>query len=359
MPGLALYALLSWPGVGLVAALWLLSALRLRVLGFDRPRPAWLVRFVDEPVFWHWGAGLIALLAYPVVAGALAIWSFVAGSASAWWDGWGSAAVVSYGAGLLLAAHALWGQRLRVRVCRVEVPIPRLPPELDGYRIVQLSDLHIGSFDGPRRAQRWVQAANAERPNLIAVTGDLVTSGTTFYDTAAEVLGGLRADDGVWLVFGNHDQWDNRRFARALSSRGVRLLQNAFERVAAGRLVVAGVDDAYTGKSDLDRTLDGRSAREPTVLLSHYPDFFEPAAERGVDLVLSGHTHGGQFAVPFLAERFSLARLLGRRGRGLFRQGASFLYVSAGLGTTGPPLRIGVPPEIAVLVLRAPAGSID
>jgi uncharacterized protein len=116
-------------------------------------------------------------------------------------------------------------------------------------------------------------------------------------------------------------------------------------------VVVAALDDYSTGKDDLERTLAGRPAA-PTLLLSHFPHFFERAAERGVELTLSGHTHGGQIGLPLLGERLNIASLLGQRSRGLYRQGKSALYVNAGLGTTGPPMRLGIAPEIALFVLR-------
>jgi predicted MPP superfamily phosphohydrolase len=111
------------------------------------------------------------------------------------------------------------------------------------------------------------------------------------------------------------------------------------------------LDDWSTDRDDLDRTLAERPEGAPTVLLSHYPEFFEEAARRDVDLVLSGHTHGGQIGVPF-AGRMTLSRFARQRAAGLHERGRSRLYVHAGLGTTGPPMRLGVPPEIAVFVLR-------
>jgi predicted MPP superfamily phosphohydrolase len=128
-------------------------------------------------------------------------------------------------------------------------------------------------------------------------------------------------------------------------------------RRADATLSVAGLGDWYTGSDDLDATLGACSPGSPTVLLSHYPRFFEHAADRGVALVLSGHTHGGQLGLPGMADRVNVATLTGQRARGLYRRGESRLYVSAGLGTTGPPMRLGISPEIARITLyRAEAG---
>jgi hypothetical protein len=192
------------------------------------------------------------------------------------------------------------------------------------------------------------------KPDLVVVTGDLVTSGTEFYADVAEALAHVRAPDGVVCILGNHDQWDDRSCRAALRARGIVVLENdqrTIERNGA-KLVLAGLDDPYTGKADLNATLSGIPEQSPTILLSHYPEWFEPAAQRKVALVLSGHTHGGQLGVPFFGDRLNLAVLSRQRSRGLYRAGQTYLYVNAGLGTTGPPIRLGVPPEIALFTLE-------
>ncbi len=340
---------MPWPAA-VVAGVLAFGAFcwRVRWLGPDWQRPLWHTRLIDEPLFAHWGAGLIA---FP-------LWLIALGPAIALELEAPAIALAAYGAGMLLAGWGVWGLRRRVRLRTIEVAIPGLPPVFDGYRIAQLSDLHIGSFDRKPRGLAWVRQANAAGADLIAVTGDLVTSGTSFYQDVADLLGELRAPDGVFVVLGNHDQWDDARLADAIVARGPTVLRNEWRRIEreGAFFVLAGIDDRYTGKDDLARTLADRPAA-PTVLLAHYPQFFEPAAERGVELVLSGHTHGGQIGLPLLGDRVNLARLGRQRPRGLFRLGASQLYVSAGLGTTGPPLRLGIAPEIAVLVLRAAKAS--
>lgn len=325
---------------------------RVVTLAHDRRRARWVTRLLDEPLFVHWGATVVAsLLAVPcmaVLGTAAAVLSVESDGLAA------SACFGSYGLGLVIGAWAVWGRRRFVRVSRVDVEVSGLAAALDGYRIVHLSDLHIGSYDPKDRGMSWVERANALEPDLIAVTGDLVTTGTTFYDDVAEVLGSLRAPGGVFVSLGNHDQWDPDALTRAIESRGVRVLRNRWVSVEAGgaALRVGGLDDWYTGRDDLDRALCAHPD-EPTILLSHYPRFFEAAARRGADLVLSGHTHGGQLAVPGLARRLNIAALSERWFAGRYRLGSCTLHVSAGLGTTGPPMRLGVAPEIAVLALRA------
>ncbi len=349
VPGLAFAAVAS-PAVAALSALalWLGTALRLHAVALDKPRPRWVVRLVDEPMFWHWGAAFLGTLLFVPVLGVVA----AIGVAPAL----PRAALIAYALGLAISAYGVWWRRRRVVVREIDVDIVGLPAAFDGYRVAQLSDLHIGSYDGVATGERWVRLTAAARPDLVVVTGDLVTSGTAFNDAAAEVVGRLGAPDGVFVVLGNHDQWDAEGLAAAIARRGPVVLANEWRSVrrAGAELVVAGIDDRFTAKADLDRTLAGRSLDAPTLLLSHYPDFFEEAARRGVALVLSGHTHGGQIG---FGDRLNLATLSRQRPRGLVRSGPSALYVNAGLGTTGPPLRLGIPPEIAVLVLRAADGA--
>jgi predicted MPP superfamily phosphohydrolase len=186
-----------------------------------------------------------------------------------------------------------------------------------------------------------------------------VTSGAHWYEDAAQVIARLKGRLGVFVSLGNHDQWDPPRLVGELQRGGARVLLNAWELVggAGAGLVIAGLDDRYTNKDDLPRTLAGRPEGVPTVLLAHYPDSFPDAVGHDVELVLSGHTHGGQIGVPFLAEHLHLGTLTRHLGGGLYRRGRSALHVSAGLGTTGPPLRLGIPPEIALLILRSRAAE--
>ena len=333
------------------------TLVRLRALAREKRRPSWFTVLVDEPVLGHWCASLLATLLLPVAVfvafvglatGAFGTHAVAASRAVA------AAAFASYAFAAAVAAWGFTGRRRLIRVVYVDIPISGLARDLDGYRIVQVSDLHVGNYDSRARGLEWAARVNTLAPDLVAVTGDLVTTGTVFYEDAADVIGAMRAKDGVFVSLGNHDQSDPNALARLISERGPVVLRNASRviRRGAAELVVAGIDDRMTRKDDLERTLEGRRAGAPTVLLSHYPDFFEAAAERGVDLVLSGHTHGGQIALPFASRRVSFSRLARQAAAGLHIRGASRLYVNAGLGTTGPPVRLGIPPEIAVLVLR-------
>jgi hypothetical protein len=260
---------------------------------------------------------------------------------------WGAVGLLS----LAVGADAVAGRpRVRRRVVRVE----GLAPELEGYRIGQLSDVHCGPNVPEGKVSSWVARLNALNLDLVTVTGDLITHGSSHVEAVARALGGLRAKDGAFACMGNHDYFtDGEHLARELERRGLHVLRNrgvVVERGAA-RLYVAGVDDTWTSRDDLGRALAKRPEGVPTVLLAHDPDVFPQAEARAVELTLSGHTHGGQLAVPGV-RRLSLARFITRWTAGLYRRGRSWLYVNRGAGTTGPPVRLGAAPELAVITLR-------
>jgi predicted MPP superfamily phosphohydrolase len=201
---------------------------------------------------------------------------------------------------------------------------------------------------------RWVDRANRLGGDIVAVTGDLITSGRDYTDAVATCLGQLRAPDGVYGCMGNHDYFtDGEAFARTLERNGLTMLRNRglkLERDGQS-IYLAGVDDTWTGKANLTRALQERDPNMPAVLLAHDPALFARAAKHGVALTLSGHTHGGQVAFPLAPKRWNLARLMTPFTTGCYRIGPSFLYVNRGLGTTGPPVRLGVRPEITVFTL--------
>jgi len=348
-------------GLQFLAVIWLcvgapLALSRLGLLFADRPRSRGLV-FALELLFSHLLGALLSLPLLPVAA----LLSWALGSQAA--PALAAAPLLAYGLGLGLAAYGVFIRRRWVLLREVEVLCPELPTALDGLRVAHLSDLHIGSYDGRARGLQWVRRTLETKPDLIAVTGDLVTSGTQFYAAAAEVLGELSAPHGVHVILGNHDQWDRELFRSELEARGVSLLDNSWTALnvarggAATELIVAGLGDPYTQRADLAATLAQRPAAF-TLLLAHYPSWASQAAGRNVGLVLSGHTHGGQVGVPWLSDRLNVASLLKHHSRGLFLYGDTWLHVTAGLGTSGPPIRLGVPPEIALLTLRRSAAPL-
>jgi len=237
---------------------------------------------------------------------------------------------------------------------RQQVFLSRLPKELDGLRLVHLSDFHYGPLTDSRHLERAVKAANDLRPDLIALTGDYISQDRVYAAPCAELVGRLRARFGVFAVLGNHDHWtDAALIADLFRAEGIQLLINEGMRLElrGQSFWMAGVDDTMVGLEDLSLALAGSSDDEMRLLLAHNPIILRRAARAGVDLVLSGHTHGGQ--VTLRPEKSRSGRPRRRLLRGLGRRGNTQIYVTRGLGTVVLPIRYGCPPEVSVLELRS------
>ncbi len=250
---------------------------------------------------------------------------------------------------LMLTGAGAWGAR-RPRVVRVTVPIAGLPRDLDGFRIVQISDLHVGPTIGRRFVQAVVDTANALDPDVLAFTGDVADGLVPQLRDDVAPLADLRARYGKFFVSGNHEYyWDAPGWLRELERLGFSVLTNAHRllRRGAGRLLLAGVTDRG---SDPVAALAGAPESDVKVLLAHQPSRAFAARAAGFDLQLSGHTHGGQY-FPFSL----LVRLFQPFVSGLHRLEAMWLYVSRGTGYWGPPLRLGAPSEITLIELQPAA----
>lgn len=272
----------------------------------------------------------------------------------------------AYLAGSLPFVAATYGfaaGRLRYTVERVDVPIANLPPELDGLRIAQLSDIHIGDYMPPREIARAVAMANELSPDISFVTGDFVSSKGDPLDACISELAKLRAPLGVWGCNGNHEIYAGVEddAERLFQSHGMRLLRARNEVVEhnGGRFNLIGVDYQRDHMVSGERTgpmlaeIEHLVRRDmPNILLSHNPNSFPRAAELGIELSLAGHTHGGQIKVEIVDHNITPARLISPFVAGLYGTPKAALYVNRGLGTFGFPVRIGVPPEITLLTLR-------
>ena len=327
-------------------------------------------------VGWHLAAYGVLAAAATAVLGGLPLVAFVAGR-STWrgrraleWVGYvamglSSMLIVFYAIADVLHIHnvssAILGTALgltlvgmlqarRPRVVHVTVPIRDLPGDLQGFRIAQLSDLHVGPTIRRRFVEAVVQRTNRLAPDLVAVTGDVADGLVPELREHVAPLGGLRAPHGTFFVTGNHEYfWDVRGWTRELARLGVDVLLNEHRLLVRGngRLLLAGVTD-LSAASDPARALAGAPESDVRVLLAHQPKSAYAARDAGFDLQLSGHTHGGQY-FPFNL----LVRLFQPFVAGLHRLERMWLYVSRGTGYWGPPLRLGAPSEITLIELVA------
>ncbi len=346
--------LLAWC-VGLVLGLAGVTLFfgRAHHLAEDWHRPWWHTWLVDLPYFCHWSAciyGIVPSIVYVVLEPLVDLARGAPLGPSPGFFLW------CYATGLVICTYGCTVRRWFFVTRHVDVAVRGLDARFDGYTIAQLSDLHIGAFHPQWWGKRWARAANAAAADLVVVTGDMVTSGVAFHEDIAELIGELRAKDGVYVIMGNHDYFgEGEPLVSLLRGRDVHVLRNqgvTFERDGA-RLFLAGIDDTWTKRANLELALAERPAGVPTVLLAHDPEHFGSAVERKVDVVLSGHTHGGQVALPFLGRLVNASKLAHEFHIGIYRRGDSTLYVHGGLGTTGPPIRLGVAPSIALIRLRA------
>lgn len=274
--------------------------------------------------------------------------------------------VVSYGASrrtdtplrslavnLTHVARAALTEPYMLTVEHQQIVLRRLPKAFEGFRIVQLSDVHHGPFSSTEQIERAVETANRLKPDIIALTGDYISRERQYAAPCAEMLGRLQARYGVYAVLGNHDHWTDAPLITDLfRAEGITVLINEGMRFEQGGAAfwLAGVDDTMVGLEDLSLALAGAQDEEMKLLLAHNPIILRRAARAAVDLVLSGHTHGGQVA--FRGDRNASGRQPRRLLKGLGRQGNTQIYINRGLGTVVLPIRYGCPPEVSLLELR-------
>lgn len=234
----------------------------------------------------------------------------------------------------------------------IRLTLPRFPKRLDGFRIVHLSDIHHSPLTGLEHIARAVTIASGLNPDIVALTGDYVSHESRFIEPVAKILGELKPQFGTYACLGNHDHWtDADEITRRLRQAGISVLINEgfrFETSGAS-FWLAGVDDHMVGKTDITAALQGSFPDEFKLLLAHNPIIFRRSVRYGVDLTLSGHTHGGQVRV-----RDNDRRLIRRRRTaGLHSRKDSHIYITRGIGTVVLPVRFQCPPEITVLEIHS------
>jgi len=273
------------------------------------------------------------------------------------------AAAVATAAPFVAGAYGLLYGRLNLETTAQTIRLPRLPRAFEGFRICQISDIHIGPFMPVDEIRKYVAIANAQKAEMVALTGDFVTFDPDTQQAVVEALSGLRAPFGVWGCLGNHDMWTGVEdsITELFRQAGIRILRGAGVPIAAGgeSFNLIGVDFQSEHRfgpspavSNLLGNIVGLIDRDRVnILLSHNPDTFDRAASLGIDLSLAGHTHGGQAALEFISPELAPSRLVTPYVSGWFQKPGGQLYVNRGIGTVFVPIRAGAPPEITVYKL--------
>ncbi len=323
----------------------------------ERTLPPAISRWVAWPSAIWMGLGFWLLLATAISDLGLSLFGVIGASSDGLVSSYRAAGVVAIS--VFASAVALRSGLSPPRDVRVEIELEGWPSALDGFRIVQITDIHIGPILGRRFAREIVDRVNALDPDLIAVTGDLVDGAVEKLADEVDPFRDLKSRYGVFFVTGNHDHYSGVvDWVEKASELGMRVLRNEYVEIGDSDcgFDLIGVDDhrgnmvGDDGRADLPKALAGRNPSRHAILLAHDPTTFRGASKLGVDLQISGHTHGGQIwpfeyfvraAVPWVA--------------GHYRVRESQLYVSRGTGFWGPPMRLFAPAEISELVIRGPA----
>ena len=238
-----------------------------------------------------------------------------------------------------------------IEVTRHEVFVDDLPPSCDGYRIAFLTDTHVASFVRRDFYREIVAHTNAFEPDLVLFGGDFVTFARHIQLAAKVLTDGLRAGEGMYAVRGNHDYWAGiADVERELGARGVEFLNNRSVQLR-GVLPLVGIDEIYRGTPDVARAFASVDPAQPCIGISHHPDIIDLLPDRRLDLLLAGHTHGGQIRLPFFGPIVVPSAHEAEYAAGFHRQRDVLLYVSRGIGAI-PPLRILCRPEVALFTLR-------
>ena len=326
-----------------------------------RQPPLWAAALIVRPVYaWQFNWVAFLLFIAPVIVGARLLvlatgWETVI-TVLRW------AVIAFIGGWAVLAVYGL-ADTLRLPVAeRVEVTLPGLPPEEDGLKVVLLTDDHVAWWNAKEEFRRIAAVAEEFGPDLLLITGDMVDHHPDYVYAYADCLKDLQPRLGRYAIIGNHDVYTGREaVARRMEERGFRMLRNEWTTLddKGSRLVLAGLDDSgrgWTGgdpaTQKLPEVMDGCPEERPTILMIHRPTRFEDFKGLPIDLVLAGHTHGGQLAFPFGGP--GLAHLTFANPGGMYRSGDLSQYVSRGSGTVGWCYRLFCPKEVTFITLRSP-----
>jgi len=244
-----------------------------------------------------------------------------------------------------------------IEITQVRLTLPRLDPAFNGYRIAQISDIHIDTWLGGERLENIVHLINQQQPDLVTITGDFVTHSLRYNADMITALRQLTPPDGTAAVLGNHDYWTDAPAIRQVIQRSSLVdVNNNVHVIQRGdaRLHIGGVDDVMEGKSKLSQVLNRLPEQGAAILLAHEPDYADRSSVSGrIDLQISGHSHGGQVNLPIIGR--PVLPSLGRKyPAGLYRVGEMYQYTNRGIGMVFPAVRLNCRPEITIFTLQSP-----
>lgn len=263
----------------------------------------------------------------------------------------------------IASAGIIYGNTIEpydIEITTNPIRLPNLAPEFENYKLVQISDLHMGSWLNRERLTTVVNIINSMNPDLVAITGDYVTLGRIkpYADDLVDTLSQIQASDGVVSVLGNHDHWANVELTReVLKSANIIELPNESMVLTRGsaKFVIAGLDDVWEEQHDLDKLISTLPTDVPTILLAHEPDIADETSQTGYfELQISGHSHGGQIRLPIINALY-LPRLGQKYPMGRYQVNQMVQYTNRGIGMADLPIRIRCRPEISVFTFSSQA----
>jgi len=363
--GLKLPSRWSWPVIGLFVLFNLALPYLLWLQSGARQPPLWAAALIVRPVYaWHFNWLSFLLFIAPIIV-LVRGGAWLAGSETAITAlRWGVVGLTIFGA--VLSVYGLIDTLRPPELIELEVEMRDLPADEDGLRVAVLSDPHIGWWNAKEEFQEVARMIADMEPDLLLVVGDMVDHHPDYVHVFADCLEGVRPRLGRYAIIGNHDVYTGREaVARRMEARGFDMIRNGWKSLDAlgSSLVLAGMDDSglgWTGEdpatSRLPKVLAGCPENAPVILMKHRPSSFEYFEGLPVDLVLSGHTHGGQLKLPFGGP--GLADLTYEFTEGLHQKGGQAIYVSKGTGTVGWPFRLFCPREVTLITLRSPRAGL-
>lgn len=240
-----------------------------------------------------------------------------------------------------------------IKIEEIQISLKRLPKKLDGFRLVHLSDIHHSPFTNLEHIENAVKIANDLKPDMFVLTGDYVSHETDYIEPVGKTLGGLHAEYGTFACLGNHDHWtDAGAVTETLRENKIKVLINEGFRFTARDVSIwlCGVDDYMLKQTDLNAALHGSFPDEMKMLLAHNPVIFRQALKYDVDVMFSGHTHGGQVKIREKEKKLLAHR---RLKSGLHERKNTKIYITRGIGTVVLPVRYQCPPEVSLITLKA------